>query len=62
MPQVNKNALFYETIHTFLQKKSRPQSGLLYGRWLNIIGCLLLILLGDSKLVQQEFYHYLTVL
>jgi len=27
MPQVNKNALFYETIHTFLKKKPRPKSG-----------------------------------
>jgi len=29
MPQVNKNAVFYETIHTFLKKKPRPKPGLL---------------------------------
>ena len=26
MPQVNKNALFYETIHTFLKKKNPDRS------------------------------------
>jgi hypothetical protein len=30
MPQVNKNALFYETIHTFLKKKTPTEVGIVY--------------------------------
>jgi hypothetical protein len=39
MPQVSKNVLFYETIHTILKKKPRPKPGLFvwtvsYDYWL----------------------------
>ena len=61
MPQVSKNVLFCETIHTILKKNPGRSRDCLYGRCLMTIGCSLLIPLACSAPAQPAFYHYLTV-